>query len=116
MEAKQWLDSVRHRFSSLDMDQIMSCFNENVSVRYNDLPPIQGKESLRAFLSERYHGMNHYQLSKTLLAEAGETLTVEVEASFEKGGQAFESRILEVLKVVDGKISEWNYVGHSKQR
>ncbi len=115
MDAVKLIDSLVTHFSSLDIEQIMSCFSEGVLVRYNDLDPIKGKEALHRFLSERYAGIENYQLSKRLLAVSGNTLTVEVKATFSKEGKLFESRILEVLEISEGKISEWNYVGYSTQ-
>lgn len=105
------VEDIRNAFQSLDMNRILACFTDDIEVHYNDLPLMQGKESLKYFLSDRYRDMKNYQLSKRLRLIQDNELTVEVDAQFFKQGQVFRSRILEILTMQDKKIARWEYVG-----
>jgi len=110
---KPVLQSIAQRFASLDIDQIMSCFTQDVVVYYNQLPTIEGASALREFLAARYQGLADYEISKTIKIQKDNWLGVEVNAAFTKDGQRSQSRIFEFLEFDGDKIKTWDYVGNS---
>lgn len=107
------LNEIVEKFNSMDVQRIMSCFTEDVQVRYNDVT-IQGAASLREFLRPRYEDMRDYHLAKTLRTVSGNTVGIAATARFVRRstGEHCVSRIHEFLDFDGDRISHWDYVGH----
>lgn len=108
---------VRDKFRTLDINEIASCFTDDVLVKYNQLEPISGKTALLAFLTPRYRILSEYQLDKNIVLTQGNEVCVEVYASYLnlENGKAYKSKIFEILHFQGELISRWEYVGHSEE-
>ncbi len=108
---------VRDKFRTLDMALIASCFTDDVEVAYNQLEIIRGKEALLSFLTPRYQVLADYQLDKRIVLSQGNTVCVEVSASYRhrENNKAYQSRIFEVLTFRGELISRWDYVGNAEE-
>lgn len=116
-EYSQRVTQVRDKFRTLDMSLIASCFTDDVVVKYNQLDVIYGKEALLSFLSPRYQTLSDYQLDKTILLTEGNSVCLEVIASYinSESKKAYRSKIFEILTFNGDLISRWDYVGNTEE-
>lgn len=116
-EYSERVSVVRDKFRTLDMDLIASCFTDDVVVKYNQLDIIYGKEDLLSFLSPRYQVLSDYYLDKEILLEQGDTVCLEVIASYinRANGKEYKSKIFEILTFNGDLISRWDYVGNTEE-
>lgn len=100
-------------FNTMNIPSIISCFTEDVAVRYNGYL-ITGKEDLHAFLSERYADIIEYKLEKNLRVYSASVAGVELVAYYTKKttGERITVRAHEFLEFEGNKIRQWDYVGH----
>ncbi|WP_185019913.1 nuclear transport factor 2 family protein [Pseudomonas brassicacearum] len=107
------LKDIVDAFNKMELSSIMSCFTDDVVVRYNE-HIIAGADSLRAFLLERYADLTEYKLEKTLRVFSADVAGVEVVARYTKksSGERMIVRIHEFLEFEGRKIKRWDYVGH----
>jgi nuclear transport factor 2 (NTF2) superfamily protein len=103
---------VCEKFKTLDIDTILSCFSEEVTVNYNFIE-INGKQALRAFLTPRYQRLEKYQLIKKIIMQENNRAVVEVQARYydREEKQYYQSKIIEVLHFQQDAITRWEYVG-----
>ena len=108
------LQEIVDNFNKMEMSSIMSCFTDDVLVRYNE-HVITGADNLREFLRERYADLSKYRVEKTLRVFSADVVGVEVVARYTKksSGERMIARVHEFLEFEGRKIKRWDYVGHA---
>lgn len=109
------LAEVVRKFNSMELEQILSCFSEDVVTRYNGAAPIIGKADLRSFLSGRYADICEYRLRKTIRLNDGDQMGVEAVAEYTRksSGERVKVVIHEFLQFSGEQICRWDYIGQT---
>jgi nuclear transport factor 2 (NTF2) superfamily protein len=109
-QANALLRAVEDMFHRRDVDALVHGFTEDCVFRFAEQPEQRGRGALRAFFTARLSRQRSYRLEKTLLALEGNVLTNLWVGSWEdaRTGKRMTGRGLEVWKMRDGMIAEWD--------
>ena len=115
---KRRIDHIVAVFNTLDIDEIVALFTEDVVVSYADRPLMRGREALRAFVAERYPDLVDYQLFKRIRMQQEAWVGIEGEAIYRlrsegSKGCRYRTRLFEFLEFRGDMIHRWDYVGHT---
>lgn len=110
-EAQEWIEAIISRYSTLNIDAMISCFTPNIVVNYGNLPQINGITALREFLSGRYSSVTDFKLSKRVRCVTSNVVGLEAEVSFTSAdGKKIKGIAFEFLTVEEGRIAVWDNV------
>lgn len=110
-EAQDWLDAVISRYSTLNIDVMLSCFTPNVIVNDGNLPQMRGIAALREFLSDRYGAATDFKLAKKVRCVTDNVVGVEAIVSYtNKTGNRIQGIAFEFLTIDEGRVSVWDNV------
>lgn len=85
-EAQDWIDDIISRYSTLNIDAMLSCFTPNVVVNYGNLPQIRGIAALREFLSDRYGKVTDFKLAKKVRCVTDAVVGLQAAVSYTNAG------------------------------
>jgi hypothetical protein len=110
-EAQDWIDDIISRYSTLNIDAMMSCFTPNVVVNYGNLPQIRGIVPLRKFISDRYDAVTDFKLAKKVRCVTDDVVGLEAVVSYTNaGGKKIQGMAFEFLTIDEGRIAVWDNV------
>lgn len=109
-EANASLAKSMDRFQRHDVEGILSRYDENVSIRFADLPEIRGKAAAEKFLRARFTIQKDYKVHKSLLLVSGQKYANNFTASWvdANSGKHYDARGVEALELRDGKVINWD--------
>jgi len=109
-QATALLRTVEGMFHRRDVDALVHGFTEDCVFRFAEQPEQRGREALRAFFTARLSRQQNYRLQKTLLALEGNVLTNVWVGTWNDAriGKRMTGRGLEVWRMRDGMIEEWD--------
>lgn len=110
-EAQDWIEDIIARYSTLNIDAMMSCFTPNVVVNYGNLPQIRGIAALREFLSGRYGAVTDFKLAKKVRCVTDDVVGLEAVVSYTNAsGKKIRGLAFEFLTVDEGRIAVWDNI------
>lgn len=111
-DARVWLDAVLVKYTTLDIDEMLSCFAPDIVVNYGTLPQISGIAALREFLAERYGAVTDFNVAKTVRCVTDGVVGLEATVSYtNSSGKKIQGIAFEFLTVDDeGLISVWDNI------
>lgn len=111
-QSQTWIDEVVRRFNTVNVDAIMSCFDDDVLVDYAGEPPIKGRAALLAFMTPRYNRIRDYSLRKRVRCVTGRTVGIDATVVFTEAetDRRVKGRAFEFLMVRNGLIAAWDNV------
>lgn len=110
-EAQDWIDDIISRYSTLDIDIMLSCFTPDIIVNYGNLPQIRGIAALRTFLSDRYGAVSNFKLAKKVRCVTDAVVGLEATVNYTNAsGKRMQGLAFEFLTVEEGRISVWDNV------
>jgi nuclear transport factor 2 (NTF2) superfamily protein len=97
-------------FHRVDIDALVNGFTQDCVVRFAEQPEFRGRRALRALFTARLSRQRDYRLRKTLMALDGNVLANVWDGTWEdsRTGKPMVGRGLEVWKMRDGMIAEWD--------
>jgi nuclear transport factor 2 (NTF2) superfamily protein len=109
------ITEVVRKFNTLDYEQMLSCFTDDVVTHYNHFPEIRGKATLRGFVRRWYSDISEYALEKRIRTVQGNTVGIDAQATYRSKADGKRYRILfyEFLDFEGELISRWDYIGIS---
>jgi ketosteroid isomerase-like protein len=98
------------RFARADVEGLVSRYDDDILIRFADLPEIRGKAAAERFLRARFAVQRDYKVSKTFLLVAGQKYANSFTASWTdmSTGKHYEGRGVEVLQLRNGKVVQWD--------
>ncbi len=95
--------------ASMDVDRMLECFEDDIVAYWNGRRIAANKTELAAWYHAFFDGQQHFELSKTLRADAGDILTVEwTHRRTDADGQKFEGHAAEIWYLSErGRLREW---------
>jgi len=98
------------RFARADVEGLVSRYADDVSIRFADLPEINGKVAAEQFLRERFKLQGDYKVSKALILVTGQKYANSFTASWtdKTTGRRYEARGVEAIQLKDGKVVRWD--------
>lgn len=98
------------RFARADVDGILSRYDDDILIRFADLPEIRGKAAAEKFLRARFAVQEDYKVTKTFLLVAGQKYGNNFTASWndKSSGKRYEGRGVEILQLRNGKVVQWD--------
>lgn len=100
------------RFTTGDVDGIVSKYDDDIVIRFTSLPEIRGKDAARRFVEKRLARQIEYKPKKKVLAVDGQRVTRSwtgtwIDAHTKKN---MEGKGIEFLEYRDGKLILWESV------
>jgi nuclear transport factor 2 (NTF2) superfamily protein len=104
------LRAIEDMFHRSDVEALVGGFSEDCVVRFAEQPERHGREALRQLFTARLERQKSYRLKKTCLAPERNMLANVWEGTWEDRdtGKAMAGRGLEVWRMRDGLIAEWD--------
>jgi ketosteroid isomerase-like protein len=98
------------RFARADVDGLLSRYDDDILIRFADLPEIRGKAAAEKFLRARFAVQEDYKVDKTFLLVSGQKYGNSFTASWTdtSTGKRYEGRGVEVLQLRNGKVIQWD--------
>ena len=117
-EAQALMRAAESAFTAADVDQVLALFTEDVVAEYAGLPPVRGREALRAMLEARFARQQGYRVTKTLCVVSGASVVDTWEGSWTDAvtGRAMCGSGMEWLRLRDGQVSRLRAVLHAWER
>ncbi|BAO94156.1 nuclear transport factor 2 family protein [Caballeronia insecticola] len=108
-QAEALLAGYQKQWNTGDIDNYMQGFADDIVVEFADLPRIQGKTDLKAFILARLARQKGYQLKKTLRGVVGSTIICSWTASWtdSKTGKSMKGRGIEFIEIQKEKCVYW---------
>ena len=105
------------RFNTLNLDEISSCFADDVVVDYAGQPVMNGIQALRAFMQQRYASVADYSLRKSVRCLTGAVVGVDATVIYRDTSTDswMAGRAFEFLTLRDGVIARWDNVAVYRQ-
>ncbi|XIA67614.1 nuclear transport factor 2 family protein [Bradyrhizobium sp. TZ2] len=109
-EANASLAKSMDRFQRHDVEGILSRYDENISIRFADLPEIRGRTAAEQFLPARFSIQKDYNVHKSLLLVSGQKYANSFTATWvdATSGKHYEARGVEALELRGGKVINWD--------
>jgi nuclear transport factor 2 (NTF2) superfamily protein len=108
-EAQAMLRRSEARFEAGDWEGLVGRYDDNVVIRYADLPPIHGKAAATAFMKKRFARQKNYKLKKVLFSVQGQRIADTWTGTWEDvpTGKQMAGYGVEILELRGGKVIRW---------
>ena len=108
-QARQKWSNVEQIINQGDIDKTVAGFDDNVVVRFADLPEMRGKDALTEFFKAVFAARKGYRINKTFKSVANNIIGGLWEGEWidAQSGKAMRERGAEFAKYADGRIIEW---------
>jgi nuclear transport factor 2 (NTF2) superfamily protein len=108
-EAEAMLRRSEARFESGDVDGLVGRYDENIVIRYADLPPIHGRAAAERFMRARFARQRNYKLKKVLFSVCGQRIADTWTGTWEDvpTGRHMAGYGVEILELRGGKVIRW---------
>ena len=108
-EAQQMLRRSEDRFRRGDVEALTGRYDDNIVIRYADLPEIRGKDAAIRFMRARFAKQRNYDLNKVLVSVSGQTIADTWTGTWEDvaTGRKMAGFGVEVLELRGGKVIRW---------
>ncbi|CAN7316391.1 nuclear transport factor 2 family protein [Variovorax sp. LjRoot84] len=112
-EAQAHFDVRASLYNERNLAAILDGLEEDVEIRYGDLPVMRGKRELEPFIRERLASFTSYNLKKTVRLVQGNVVLTELDiqwAGEASQGQPRRTRGSEILTFRGKKLAKWELV------
>jgi nuclear transport factor 2 (NTF2) superfamily protein len=108
-EAQAMLRRSEDRFERGDAEALVGRYDENIVIRYADIPPIHGKAAAERFMRARFARQRNYKLKKVLFAVTGQKVVDTWTGTWEDvpTGRQMAGFGVEFLELRGGKVIRW---------
>jgi len=108
-EAQAMLRRSEARFESGDVEGLVGRYDENIVIRYADLPPIHGRDAATRFMRARFARQRNYKLKKVLFSVSGQKIADTWTGTWEDvpTGRQMAGYGVEIIELREGKVIRW---------
>jgi nuclear transport factor 2 (NTF2) superfamily protein len=108
-EAQQMLRRSEDRFQRGDIEGLISRYDDDIIIRFADLPEIKGKAAAERFFRKRFAKQKDYTLKKELFLVAGQKIANTWTGAWTDGpsGKKMQGRGVELIEFGNGKVVRW---------
>lgn len=109
MTPEQTVRDFFHLMDSKDIDGTIAACTEDVVYANVPVPPMHGREAMRAFLSRNLPRCDYFEGKILHIATSADGRFVMTERldAFSFNGNRVEAQVMGILEVRDGKIAAW---------